>query len=299
MNIFRRIGFITAVGAITSASAFCSTVITYGFDSTTGKDTVTQTSTLPMQSLNINSPTSLFTFQDFASLGITNGVYVAGDTTFDYQFTNQVNTFTVTNNDSTTDVVNAQIIGTLGVDSTATLPQGTSGANNDYINAAAALNAGFTFSGTNPNRTVNPTLDQIVTTGSQTVASGATYSYPTPADQTFGIGSSLCTPTTFGDTQKGDGCALSLKQDTTYAGAGTVSWGLTEIGSFSFAGSNSNSSNVNLTIVGNTSYGAESEITYEYSVVVPPSTPEPTTMVLFGSALVGLGLLRKRVSRKQ
>jgi len=34
-------------------------------------------------------------------------------------------------------------------------------------------------------------------------------------------------------------------------------------------------------------------ITYDYTI--PSGVPEPTTMVLFGSALVGLGLLRKRV----
>jgi hypothetical protein len=35
--------------------------------------------------------------------------------------------------------------------------------------------------------------------------------------------------------------------------------------------------------------------TVVYNYTVPSATPEPTTMVLFGSALVGLGFIRKRV----
>lgn len=36
-------------------------------------------------------------------------------------------------------------------------------------------------------------------------------------------------------------------------------------------------------------------ITVSYDYIIPSGTPEPTTMVLFGSALVGLGLIRKRI----
>jgi len=38
------------------------------------------------------------------------------------------------------------------------------------------------------------------------------------------------------------------------------------------------------------------EIVFDFAS--PVTTPEPTTMVLFGSALVGLGLLRRRTSRR-
>jgi len=44
----------------------------------------------------------------------------------------------------------------------------------------------------------------------------------------------------------------------------------------------------------NTSVTEQVTVTYDYSAVPISTTPEPTTMVLFGSALVGLGLLRKR-----
>jgi hypothetical protein len=50
---------------------------------------------------------------------------------------------------------------------------------------------------------------------------------------------------------------------------------------------------------GNASYsnsvGGNVIVTYTYTEI--SGTPEPTTMVLFGSALVGLGLLRKRASK--
>jgi len=39
------------------------------------------------------------------------------------------------------------------------------------------------------------------------------------------------------------------------------------------------------------------EVTYEYSTFSTSNTPEPTTMVLFGSALVGLGCIRKRIRK--
>jgi len=52
---------------------------------------------------------------------------------------------------------------------------------------------------------------------------------------------------------------------------------------------------LNLTIVATTTYSAQAEVTYEYTV--PSGTPEPGTMVLLGSALVGLGVIRKRSRR--
>jgi hypothetical protein len=47
----------------------------------------------------------------------------------------------------------------------------------------------------------------------------------------------------------------------------------------------------------NTSITEQVAVTYDYTTFNTNGTPEPTTLVLFGSALVGLGLLRKRVRR--
>jgi hypothetical protein len=42
--------------------------------------------------------------------------------------------------------------------------------------------------------------------------------------------------------------------------------------------------------------GGVTTVTYDY--VIPSATPEPTTMVMMGAALVGLGLLRKKSFKK-
>jgi hypothetical protein len=52
--------------------------------------------------------------------------------------------------------------------------------------------------------------------------------------------------------------------------------------------------NSNYGIVSTSTQVAGLSVTYSYAAPTS-ATPEPTTMVLFGSALVGLGLLRKRV----
>jgi hypothetical protein len=51
----------------------------------------------------------------------------------------------------------------------------------------------------------------------------------------------------------------------------------------------------NITSTFTTSVTESVTIAYDYTTSAVSTTPEPTTMVLFGTALVGLGLLRKRV----
>jgi len=51
------------------------------------------------------------------------------------------------------------------------------------------------------------------------------------------------------------------------------------------------------TVTGSAS--ANVTVIYDYTVPPPPSsTPEPATMALFGSGLVGLGLIRRRINKK-
>jgi hypothetical protein len=50
----------------------------------------------------------------------------------------------------------------------------------------------------------------------------------------------------------------------------------------------------NINVTQSTSARFEAEVDYTYTPAVVSSTPEPTTMILFGSALVGLGFLRKK-----
>jgi PEP-CTERM motif len=49
----------------------------------------------------------------------------------------------------------------------------------------------------------------------------------------------------------------------------------------------------NLSTIYNTSVTEQVEVTYDY--IMTSSAPEPGTLALFGGALVGIGLLRKRI----
>jgi hypothetical protein len=73
-----------------------------------------------------------------------------------------------------------------------------------------------------------------------------------------------------------------------YEGGGSDSFSVVSAG-----GTYGGSASPGVFFSGNATASGVTTITYTYSVV--SATPEPTTMVLFGSALVGLGLLRKRI----
>ena len=218
MILFRRIltgaTLLTALAPMSCAAP----IFIYGFDSSTGNYTVTQTYTLGTTLLNINSPTSLFSFGSFASLGIAGATYAAGDSTFDYEFTNTVTAFQITNNDTPTssDMVSASVQSLVDVDTGTNMP----GPRRDRKNTGIGL--GFGFTGSTPNQ---QTLTALGTPGYVAIAGGATYMYPTlPATTTFGIGYANCA--TFGDTSATDGCSLNLTSSA-YLTTG-FSYGLTD-----------------------------------------------------------------------
>jgi hypothetical protein len=72
-------------------------------------------------------------------------------------------------------------------------------------------------------------------------------------------------------------------------GAGTISLG---------AGLGSAAYSANAVYPGQLFFGGtadvDTQVTVQYDYTIVSSTPEPTTMLLFGSALVGLGVMRKR-----
>lgn len=283
MNILRRSGILAAVGAIASTLAFSAPIISYGTDPSTGLHTVTQTVTFPSQALPAQAPAALATFANFASLGIAAN-YVAGDTTMDYQFSNHITQFQVTNNDTQTDSVN------FGLNSIVTPDPGTNLSATDTHGVCQNIgNAGATF--VLPANCTNTFA--IVNQMNVSINGGATFTLGgLPINDTLGV--CVFNGGTFGTVNATGGgkCAETLTNDAVYAGGGSNSFGIQDAGSYFFSAA-SMSSNANLTFNSTVTFTGTAEITYEY--VIPSGTPEPATMVLFGSALVGLGLLRKRV----
>lgn len=282
MNTLRRFSTLAIVGAVGSTLAFSSPVITFGTDPFTHNNTVTQTVTFPTQGLTGNANSALATFMNFASLNLTGVNYVAGDTTFDYQFTNTVSQFQVTNNDTQSDSVN------YGLNTIVAQDPGTNLLTGDKHTVCQNIgNASATF--VLPANCANTFA--IVNVMNQTIAGMTTVTLPgLPIVQT--LGDCVFNGGTFGTVNAGGAgkCAETLSDS--YSGTGSNSFGITDATNNFFSAA-SMSSNTNLTFNDTVSFNGMAEITYEY--VIPSGTPEPATMVLFGSALVGLGLLRKRV----
>jgi hypothetical protein len=120
---------------------------------------------------------------------------------------------------------------------------------------------------------------------------------------TFGVIAATCSPTTSSCVNLAGGASM------TFPVSGNSNTGLMSVagadlaayeGSFSFVGTTATNftsafggGNVSVTQVTTDDLNAEEVITYNPT----SSTPEPTTLVLFGSALIGLGCVRKRIRK--
>lgn len=87
----------------------------------------------------------------------------------------------------------------------------------------------------------------------------------------------------------GGGTSATSINLASYEGLGLITWSLNAKQVAGFTGG---------PFTGGTASGtANATVTVVYDYSIPSTTPEPTTMVLFGSALLGLGLIRRRVAK--
>jgi len=237
---------------------------------------VTESGSATGLNFNVVSPQSLFQFDNAGNLGITD---LTG-ATFDYQLDNDLTTFEIINNDTVSSTtVDVKV-----------LTQPILDANSTMVNKTNVK----TDLGIGTNTTTGPTFP-IADTGNVVLTAGGTpgssYVYPGTPSTPFTTGISYNNGSFFGDPNND----LTLNP-ANYSGNGTFTIGTTDQASYSVTNTGTVGS-ANLTVVFTALYDVEAEVTYDYFVATTTGTPEPTTMALIGTALFGLGLVRKRLNR--
>jgi len=295
MKNFRRI-LLTSAAALGIASVASATTIT----GTAGTPSCTDNGTIMTCKVTVSGSTTgnfqvgepttdypnatpeLIQLSNFGSLGIT-GTYVGA--VFDFQFGNAVTNIAIKNNDTSSDQA------TITINSAASLDSATTGLNSTDLLNVVSVSQGLAFSTSvrNGSAYTYGLNKQVYSSGNQTIFAGNTFN---------GTNSSFTDNLSAGLASTGsDFNTAPIALSTDLSGAGSFTIGTNDILSYNVA-NNGGTGNLNLGVQYNSSYSTAAAVTYTYTVPDPPSsTPEPATFALFGGALLGAGLLRKRVVR--
>jgi len=284
MKNLRRI-LLTSTLAVAVSGLASATTITYNLVSdngTTSTYTATETYSSGAVSTTSGTPSALAQFDYFGNLGLT-GATLTGATLY-YGYTAQINSLSVTNNGATAGIT-VSLANAFSVDSGTTLPSA------DLTNLLSGANSGG-------GATLNQTVDTRSVPGftNQNITAGGTYSIPSP---TFLPASGEYNLMRILGAISGSNTSTTPVALTSslYTGTGFFDFGAND--SVSFVGQIVGGGSPNVTVTSNTQFSATSTLVYTYTVADPPpsSTPEPATFALFGGALLGAGLLRKRAVR--
>jgi hypothetical protein len=196
--------------------------------------------------------------------------------------------------------INGNILGSLTFNNSATMSQRVTGDSTGRIASAFADlylvdPNGVTVAETIPAFTLStnfnvPAMGSVTKTGNGSDPETGTINAATGAVSTSVPGNNdTLTPTEISSTYEYFGNSFNASTNTIVFD-GTLGGGVSLPGNFPNGVTNTNNSE---TLLSSSSVGVQ--YVYSYTDTLISTTPEPATLVLFGSALIGIGLIRKRV----
>jgi hypothetical protein len=275
MNLFRRIlasaALVVAAAGIASADSIYSTTAVVSF-STDNSYTLTLNDFNPSLGTLTGATIYFAASEDVSTLSLTN--VASTSETFNFNATSNL-VYGSSNSAHSADKFTGEILDDFDTGS------GPGQAQYPLVSGPITLGPGVGGSavGACPEYTPSSSCSSVTYTPGDIVVNNT--------DSVYGFTTGTGLGGVFGVTKSITGADLA-----NYTGPGTFTLGGSTLSSTSFSGGGNN---VSPSIVTTASFQAE--IDYTYTDAVPPSTPEPGTMFLLGSALVGLGVLGKRRRR--